>query len=91
MKPTKKEDLDAQFNSVPTLKDVNYTVHPSMEEVADPAMLDAWFDFSQAGLKSGSGPSGGGAVSLTMEFPPLSSPIHDAAPYGRQILMLAGA
>lgn len=62
-----------------------------MGEVADPAMLDAWFDFSQAGLKSGSGPGGGGAVSLTMEFPPLSSPIHDAAPYGRQILMLAGA
>lgn len=54
-------------------------------------MLDAWFDFSQAGLQSGSGPGGGGAVSLTMEFPPLSSPIHDAAPYGRQILMLAGA
>lgn len=47
------------------------------------------FDFFQAGLRAGSWPRSGGAISLTQEFPPLSSHIRDVAPYGRQILMLA--
>lgn len=45
------------------------------------------FDFYQAGLRSDSGPAGEATISLTMEFPLLSSPIHDAAPYGRQTLL----
>lgn len=48
------------------------------------------FDFFRAGFRAGSWPGGGGAISLTQEFPLLSSHIRDAAPYGRQILMLAG-
>lgn len=46
--------------------------------------------FFRQGLGQARGLDGGGAISLTQEFPPLSSHIRDAAPYGRQILMLAG-
>lgn len=42
-------------------------------------------DLCQAGLRSDSGPAGEAAISLTMEFPLLSSSIHDAATYGKQI------
>lgn len=43
----------------------------------------------QLGLRAGIKPGNGGAISLTQEFPSLSSHIRNLAPYGWQILLLA--
>lgn len=44
---------------------------------------------AQRWLRAGIRPGDGGAISLTQEFPSLSSRIRNLAPYGRQILLLA--
>lgn len=46
-------------------------------------------EVAQRWLMAGIRPGNGGAISLTQEFPSLSSYIRNLAPYGRQILLLA--